>query len=465
MEIKRAIASNIGTNSLGRILTGLKPLILVPFMIHQWGLELYGEWLILTAIPTYIMLSPDFGLAGAVVNRMPYLMSQGKEKEAICIYRSSFTVLLVTSVVFVGVGIVASRWINWDWFKVTDLQSGISADIIIWFCVQILIAQQGFLLSGIYRCARRNPRYGLLQSIGQAFYLTVGLMVLWLNGNPLEYAVALAFAYALFFIVIFVDSRIIMPNFTLSIQGVSLKYVKPYMVPGLGHAGMPLVHALQNEGVLVVLGMILGPTNVGIFQTARTLSNGVKSLVGMLSSAIMIELPALLGEGRITTVESLLVRNTQVGVLLTFVLIFVVSLSGNFVYHLWLGPQVSYHPMLVLLLFVSLLPFVIGQSFLILLQASNQIHLAILPLIAIAISSICCVGLGGRLAGISGSGLGIIVWEIGIATVAAVIVSRRKMKLMTFFTHCFQMKLMLKDLAELRGWIYGSEIIKKILKL
>ena len=63
-------------------------------------------------------------------------------------------------------------------------------------------------------------------------------------------------------------------NFTLSLSGVSFQRIRPYIVPGLGHAGMPLLHALQNQGVLIVLGSILGPASVGLFQTARQQADG-----------------------------------------------------------------------------------------------------------------------------------------------------------------------------------------------
>ncbi len=452
--IKRTIAGNLGASFLGRLITALRPILLVPLMIHTWGLEIYGEWLILAAIPTYIMLSPDLGLAGAVTNRMAYLTTQGNEQEAIFLYRSSFVVLFVAAGTFVGLGTLIAWFMNWSWFGITSLKPTVSITIVSCLLVQIFIAQQGSLLSGIYRSARQNPRLGLFQSASHFFNLAVSLTVLWFNGSPSSYAIALAFAYAFGFLVLFIDSRRIMPNFTLARQGVSFIYVRPYIVQGLGFAGMPLVNALQNESVLIVVGAILGPTSVGLFQTARTLSNGVKSLVSMLASAIMVELPALLGEDRKEIVEHILVRNTQIGVILAMCSIVVVVFSGNIIYHLWLGHQVLYHPVLVLLLFVSVLPFVAGQSFSILLMASNQIHLAILPFIAVGIISIGCVGLGGGVVGVSGVALGIIVWEVGISTVAAIIVSKTNLKMRGYFLKCLRMKSLYEDLLYIRSKIF-----------
>lgn len=78
MHISNVIVGNLLTSLFGRIIGAFGPILLVPLMIRAWGLDVYGEWFILTAIPAYIMLAPDFGLAGAVVNRMAYLTA-GRE--------------------------------------------------------------------------------------------------------------------------------------------------------------------------------------------------------------------------------------------------------------------------------------------------------------------------------------------------------------------------------------------------
>jgi O-antigen/teichoic acid export membrane protein len=447
MRISKAISGNLVTGFLGRMVGALTPVLLVPFMIRAWGLEIYGEWLILTAIPSYIMLAPDFGLAGAVVNRMAYLTAEGNEQEAVYIYRSSFVVLIIASGGFVGFGWLIAGWLDWVRVGVTALVPGVAAGIIGWSCLQIFINQQGFLLSGIYRSARRNSRLGLLQSAGQIFYLGTSLMALWLGCSPYHYAIVLTLASTLFFMVLFIDCRRIMPNFTLSLHGVSLQCVRPYMVPGLGHAGMPLVNGLQNQGVLLVLGSVLGPASVGLFQTARVLSNGVKSVIGLLASAIVVELPALLGENRKGMIERLLIRNTQIGSSLAIGSIVMIFFEGEGIYRLWLGDHVTYPSLVVSVLLVSLMPFVVGQSFTILLLASNQIHLTILPCVAVAVGSIGCVGIGASLADLSGAAFGVLLLEIGITTVISVITSNNSIiKIRSYFKECFNLKLLSEDI-------------------
>jgi O-antigen/teichoic acid export membrane protein len=416
-KIGHAIAGNALAGAAGRLIAALGPILVAPLMIRHWGLPLYGEWLILNAIPAYVMLAPDFGLAGAVVNRMPFLAASGRQSEAVALYRSSFAALVVASGAFVLLGWSIGSWIDWSWLGVRSLPPRASGAIISWCCVYIFVAQQNFLLSGIYRSARRNARYSVLGSVEAALLLFAGVAVLLLGGEPVDYAFAVAATKAVFFVVVFVDSRVVDPRFTLSARDISFARVRPYVMPGLGHAGMPLVHALQNQGVLLVLGALLGPASVGIFQTARVLSNGVKSVYGIFSTAVTMELPTLLGEGRRETVEHLLIRNVQAGAIIAACALLGTYVAGEWAYTLWLHGKVAYDAPLVLALMASLVPSLLGQPFVNLTMARNEIHRVILMLLAMAVLSLAVSATGALLAGLVGAAAGVVAWELGLAYV------------------------------------------------
>lgn len=410
MHIGKAIAGNFLAGSLGRIINALTPLLLVPFMIRTWGLHQYGEWLILTAIPTYMMLSPDFGLAGAVVNQMAIATAEGKGDEAICLYRTSWLILTTMAVCFVLAGIGVAHWVNWRPLGVTQLASH-AAGIISCSCVQIFLGQQGSLLGGVYRSARRNPRFGLLGSIGGAFYLVAAIVTLTRGGSPLMYVAVSASARAVFLGVMLVDTRKIMPDFTLGLKGVSARAVRPYIVPGLGHATVPLVNALQNEGTVLVLGAILGPVSVAVFQTTRTAVNGAKSLMGLTGYAVGVEIPALVGEGRLDAIRRLLVINTQSALIAAFGWLLIMGTFGEQIFHLWLRSRAVFSEPLILVMLASLIPFAFANSFSILLLGTNKIHWAVILLLPAGLISLGTTAVSARLLGLNGAALGMITFE------------------------------------------------------
>lgn len=410
MDIRKAIAGNLFAGSLGRVINALSPLVLVPLMISTWGLHEYGEWLILTAIPTYMMLSPDFGLAGAVVNQMAISTAKGNRREAICLYRTSWIFLTIMALLFATAGALVGYFVNWKHVGVSGIAPQAAA-IIALACVQIFIGQQAFLVGGIYRSARQNPRGGLLASVGGAFYLATAIATLALKGSPVTYIAASVSARAVFLLVFLIDSRRIMPDFTLGLSGVSVRAVRPYIVPGLGHATMPLVNAFQNEGMVLVLGVLLGPVSVAIFQTTRTAVNGAKTLMGLLASAILVEIPALVGEGRLTAIRRLLVLNTQTAVVATSAWLILLVTSGNWIFHLWLHNRAVYSLPLVTLMLVALFPFALANSFTLVLLATNKIYRAVIWLVPAGALSLAIAALGAHFIGLIGAAFGMVAFE------------------------------------------------------
>jgi O-antigen/teichoic acid export membrane protein len=393
-------------------------------MIRHWGLHQYGEWIILTAIPTYLMLSPDFGLAGAVVNQMAISTTEGKRNDAICMYRTSWIFLTIMAACFVLIGIAVSNWVNWQPLGVT-LLSKHAAAIISLSLIQIFIGQQILLLSGIYRCARRNPRCGALGSLGYSFVLLVGCITLALSGDPVTFISANVAARLVFLCVLLFDARRMMPDFTLGIRGVSLNAIRPYIIPGLGHATMPLINALQNEGTVLALGVILGPVSVAIFQTTRTAVNGARSLTGLAASAVMLEIPALVGEGRLNTVRRLLVVNTQVALAAIGGWLLLLAVFGGPIFHLWLHNGAVYSRPLVLLMMASMFPMAFADSFRALLLATNQIHKAVPLLLPAALISLAVTAAGGFLFGLNGAAFGMFAFESMSLLVVCTVASRR----------------------------------------
>jgi O-antigen/teichoic acid export membrane protein len=427
--------------SLGRIIGAMTPLVLVPLMIRTWGLHLYGEWLILTAIPTYIMLAPDFGLGNAVVNQMAIATAEGRRHEAISLYRTSWILLTVMAACFALTAMGVSNLINWKPLGIALLSKRTAAGIISCSCVQIFLGQQIFLLSGVYRSARRNPRNSFLASLGTALHLVAGGTSLALGGNPMVFVTANMAARAAFLCVLLIDARRIMPDFTVGLNGVSVRAVRPYVVPGLGHAALPLINALQNEGMVLVVGMILGPVSVAVFQTTRTAVNGVKSLTGLVASAVGLEIPALVGEGRITAVRRLLIINTQAALAAAFGVLIVLGLFGEPIFRLWLRNHAVYSTRLVLIMVTSMFPFAGACSFALVISATNQIHRAVLMLLPAVLGSLVVAAVGCLLAGLNGAASGSVVYEtLSLLAVCAVAGSHTKIQVRATLAAVFSIK-------------------------
>ena len=70
----------------------------VPLLLSFWGTQLYGEWLMLSAIPVYLTIS-DGGFAGAACREMTMRSGAGDRTGTLAVFQSTWVLLIVVSMV------------------------------------------------------------------------------------------------------------------------------------------------------------------------------------------------------------------------------------------------------------------------------------------------------------------------------------------------------------------------------
>src|SRR5712664_3378586 len=109
--------TGIAGTVLGPVVTAIVQIVSVPVFLHFWGVKLYGEWLILSAIPTYLMLS-DMGFGSVAGNDMTMRVAAGDRDGALETFQSTWALMLMTSALIeiVVVGVIwvlpLTRWLN-----------------------------------------------------------------------------------------------------------------------------------------------------------------------------------------------------------------------------------------------------------------------------------------------------------------------------------------------------------------
>src|SRR5579872_5172441 len=83
----RRLLHGIGANLLGKIWVVVGQAASVPILLTVWGPKNYGLWLMVSAIPSYAVLSDfGFGSAGAVL--MTQMVAKDQKAEALQVFQS-----------------------------------------------------------------------------------------------------------------------------------------------------------------------------------------------------------------------------------------------------------------------------------------------------------------------------------------------------------------------------------------
>ena len=77
-------------------------LVQVPVFLHFWSVPLYGEWLILNSIPTYLWFS-NAGFGTVAGNEMTMLVAGGDRDSALRVFQSCWWLIIFVCSAFTAV--------------------------------------------------------------------------------------------------------------------------------------------------------------------------------------------------------------------------------------------------------------------------------------------------------------------------------------------------------------------------
>src|SRR5690606_31885941 len=105
--------------------------------------------------------------------------------------------------------------------------------------------------------------------------------------------------------------------------------------PALANMAIPLAQALNIQGMVLIVGAILGPIAVVVFSTLRTLSRLALQLVLTVAHAAEPELAAAFGAGDGALMRSLFVHALRGGLWLALLAAVSLALFGSSILEVW----------------------------------------------------------------------------------------------------------------------------------
>ncbi len=354
-NLKQRLFHAIGATSLGPIVTAIIQLVSVPVSLHFWGPKLYGEWLVLSAIPVYLGLT-DFGFGPVAANDMTMLVARGEKSAALEVFQSTWVLTTAVSISF-GLCVALGLWALpiEKWLKVALLSRGQVCAILCVLCVYILLDLQGTIIGAGFRC---DGNYALGTLLGNAaVFLTngSGVIAIACHASPLIVAITLVTVRLSGNLGCWVVLRHKSPWLSHGYRHARMSVIWKLFRPAIAYMALPVGSAFSLQGMTIVVSAALGPIAVVIFSTTRTLTRFVYQMVAMIGNSIWAELSAAFGVG-----NRLLARNIhrcacQATLGLSFAGVLFLALFGNGIYGHWTHHKVAMDHHLFYLLLIEVL--------------------------------------------------------------------------------------------------------------
>jgi O-antigen/teichoic acid export membrane protein len=340
--VRRRLLRGLGATALQPVITAIIQLGTVPLLLHAWGAAKYGDWLILSAIPSYMSLT-DLGFGDASGSDMTMRVAAGDRKGAIETFQSSWVLLTVVSL-FVGLLATLLVWrVPWHhWVKLSSLSDFQASAVVLLLGGYLLIGQQCGVFESGFRCDGNfatGSLFGTLSRLVETGLATaIGILtgsLLWAAAVYLITRTVSTIAYGLLL-------RRKSPWLPIGFSDAKWSRIKELAAPALGFVALPLANAISIQGFTLLIASLLGSVAVTQFSTMRTLTRVNFQLMTVIAWAMWPELSRAFGEGKVPLARKLHHRACQAGLAVSIVTGLGLWYCGPALYHLWIRNVVTF---------------------------------------------------------------------------------------------------------------------------
>jgi O-antigen/teichoic acid export membrane protein len=412
VSTKRRLMLGFLTNWVGKLSSTVIQFVQIPVFLHFWSVPLYGEWMIVNSIPAYLSFS-NVGFGSVAGNEMTMLVARDDRAAALRIFQSCWWLiaLICTATIVLLSGTLyylpASRLL-----RLTTLGESDTKWIIFYLGVSVLLGQLEQLLQSAYRAVGRYPYGTFLKNMFSlfAFGCMIGAVALGAGARTTAFVFASVNVAITIFFCILVRRDI--PWIEYGWQHASFAEIRKLARPAFAYMAFPLGNALSLQGSLLAVGYALGPTEVVIFSTARTVSRVALQMVQMVNTTFEPEMSIAFGAGNYELTRTLLRRACQLALFVALVLVLVMLSFGPWFLVHWTGGHVPpSRPLLSILLVVVVLYALWSTSGTLMTSTNQHQRLATYYILGTSVACVLCYLLA-RAYGLYGAAASLLISEI-----------------------------------------------------
>jgi O-antigen/teichoic acid export membrane protein len=333
--------------------TTITQLVQVPIFFHFWAATVYGNWLIVSAVPTYLAFS-NIGFGSVASNEMTMMVAAGDRDRALGVFQSCWWLI---SLICVAAGalftvalyfIPAARLLNIDAISPSDTKW-----ILFYLGIAVLLGQLEQLIGAAYTCVARYAYGSFVKNLISLAAFAATMVPVVLGHGPRTAALVFASGNIIGTIVFALLMHRDLPWIEFGWRHARFSEIRRLASPAFAYMGFPIGNALNLQGTLMAVGYALGPVEVTIFASARTVSRVALKMVQMVNNTVQPELSLAYGAKNIPLLRSLHRRACQTALIFSLLVVACMMTFGPWFLTHWTGGHVPpSRPLLAILLAV-----------------------------------------------------------------------------------------------------------------
>jgi O-antigen/teichoic acid export membrane protein len=255
--------------------------------------------------------------------------------------------------------LIATVWVLplATWLHMHAISTSDARLIVLLLGLAVLLGMQETLFQAAFRCVGKYPLGTMAKSLVVLGAFLSTMVGVGLHQSPVVVTVLYVAANALGVFALWILLRREVPWIRFGIRHAQWAVIRRLAGPALSFMALPLVNALNLQGILVVIGWVMGPIAVVTFNTARTISRSAAQGMNLINNSIWPEMSAAFGVGAMDIARMLHRRACQISLVLCLGITFGVAVLGDWIWRIWTVGKVPTDPVL---LYIMLLQMVVS---------------------------------------------------------------------------------------------------------
>jgi O-antigen/teichoic acid export membrane protein len=399
---------------VSRLSSTLIQLVQLPVFLHFWSVPLYGDWLIVSGVPTYLSFS-TVGFGSVAGNEMTMMVAREDRTGALRVFQSCWWLI---AVLCAGVIAVLSGALYYlpaaRLLKIGSIGEADTKWIVFYLGVSVLLGQLEQLLQSAYRSIGRYSFGTVVKSMMSLAAFALTLVAVALGQGPRVTALVYAAANVVGTMVLALLVKRDIPWIEFGWEHASVAEVRALVRPALAFMCFPIGNSMNLAGTQMAVNYALGPTSVVVFSAARTVSRAALQMVQLVNSAFEPGITIAFGAGKIDLTRTLHRRACQLALIVALVIVAGLITVGPWFLAHWSSGRVPPSRGLLSILLLVVVCFALWSTSSTLMTATNQHQkMAVVYVIATALTCAVCYFFA-RWKGLYGGAAALLISELAM---------------------------------------------------
>ena len=363
------LVKNSLTNGLGLFVTLFNQVILLPLYLHYWSLEIYGDWIVLSAISQFFA-SSDLGFTTIFTN--DFTISHANKDYKICnqllsnnyafLFLILLPVIILCFVLVYSVNVVSALGLSY--LTLSD-----SRVILILLVLHVFATMIGKVPNAIFRANSKAHIAFLIDNVTWFIESLIIVLCLVLHLSLIWLSILYLVPRIITFVIKLIQTNRLF-KYEFRVSDLSKEIIIKAIKPSFSIASFPLSNTLVLQGLSLIVNKYFGASELVLFNTTRTLSNMVKFCSNIVTNSFYPEFAIEYGKQNSARIM-IISRYCIYSAILISILSFSILLPfGNIIYNIWTNGCVVFSFPLLL-------------SFLCIISVDNYWNAKIAPLVSI----------------------------------------------------------------------------------